>query len=105
MKKIVIFSCIAGAEIIDLLDKVNSRIGKFDVRSVEGQDVIPQLKSFSVQAELLDTDQNESKENGLIRSLDKRVQKLEQSFELAWNTGLPMDNGNTEGDWYNTVIF
>ena len=81
---------------MDLLENVNSGIGKFDVRTVDGQEVIPKLKSFSDEVELLDTDKNESKENGLIRFLDKRILKLEHSFEGDWNTGFPL--GDVE-DW------
>ena len=90
------FICLAGATILDLLETVNSGIGKFDVRTVDGQEVIPKLKSFSDEVELLDTDKNESKENGLIRFLDKRILKLEQSFEGDWNAGFPIGDAD---DW------
>lgn len=81
------------------METVNSGIGKFDVRIVDGQEVIPKLKSFSDIAELLDTDKNESKENGLIRFLDKRILKLEQSFEEDWNIGLPLEDEAGNNDW------
>ncbi len=88
---------ISGASIMDFLELVNSKLGKFNAKTVDGKNVIATLKSFSTDAELLDTDENESKENSLIRFLDKRIQKLEQSLEGDWNQILPLEA--EDSDW------
>ena len=85
---------------MDLLEKVNSGLNKFDVRTVNGQEVIPMLKSFSTEAELLDTDKNQSKENGLIRYIDKRILKLEQSLEGNWNISLPRKDDSNDWEFF-----
>ena len=82
---------------MDFLELVNSKLGKYDARTVDGKNVIATLKSFSDAAELLDTDENESRENSLIRFLDKRILKLEQSLEGEWNQILPIEA--EDSDW------
>ena len=42
---------------MDFLEIVNSKLGKYDARTVDGKNVIATLKSFSDAAELLDTDE------------------------------------------------
>ena len=85
---------------MDLLEKVDSGLNKYDVRTVDGQEVILQLKQFSTEVELIDTDKNGSKENGLIRYVDKRIQKLEQSLEGNWNISLPHYNDNNDWEFF-----
>ena len=83
---------------MEYLDLVEKKIGLFDIRNVDGKLLVPELHRFSEEAEILDTDLNNSKQNGLIRFLDKRISKLESSVNEAWNTRLTVESSGAN-EW------
>ena len=80
------------------LDLADGKIGRYDMRFVDGKNLISELQKFSEAAELIDTDINNSKQNALIRYLDKRIEKLRAAVEEEWNTALPRDSKKEECD-------
>ena len=81
------------------LDHADTKIRKFDIRTVDGKGLIPELQRFSEEAEILDTDLNNSKQNALIRYLDTQINKLELCVAEEWNTGLPIESQEKESTW------
>ena len=80
------------------LDLADGKIGRYDMRFVDGKNLISELQKFSEAAELIDTDINNSKQNALIRYLDKRIEKLRAAVEEEWNTALPRESKKEECD-------
>ena len=95
----------SGASILAFLDLADRHIGRFDMRTVDGKELIATLHRFSEQAEILDTDLNNSKQNALIRYLDKLINKLEVAVEEEWNTSLPLESKKVECDNNDWVFF
>ena len=88
----------SGASIMQFLDLADSKIGRYDMRFVDGKNLISELQTFSEEAEIIDTDHNSSKQNALIRYLDKRIEKLRAAVEEEWNTALPRESKKEECD-------
>ena len=47
---------------------------------------------------------NNSKQNSLIRSLDKQITKIEASLEDSWNTSLPVEPPAEDDDWMSESL-